>query len=102
MTTTRPTVGHRTHAARRTAPIAGVLFTAFVLAGCGDSDDPPPPVKLTRPGPDYTVPVVQHPLDLSEYREKPCSILTQDQIDRLKLPSTGKTDIIENLQKHSP
>lgn len=76
--------GRHTVARGITVTLCGFI-AAIALAGC-DGEEPLTQNKLPRPGPEYTVPPVQHPLDLAKYLERACSILHAEQVDQLELP----------------
>lgn len=84
--------------------LVGLLVAAGSLA-C-QAGEPPTEATETTPTspstvPDYTVPAVHDPLDLSRYVERPCTILTAKQIEQLHVPSSAKPDYGDCTWKES-
>jgi hypothetical protein len=82
------------------------LVALGVLAGCGGSTSPTAkspkhgdgsPGGSTSAGrdplPRHGAPKVTNPLDVSAFLKKPCSVLTQEQLDGLDVAADGKTDL---------
>lgn len=78
-------------------PFAALVLTLVVAASSAACDTEQPAKKrtLTRPGPEYAVPAVQDPLDLTLYTKRPCTIVTSTQVEQLHLPQGAEPDLAE-------